>query len=123
MINIGDKVKIKSLNGSLESVKDAIDMKKNYDVIDIIEENRDLIEPYELKEIAKILGVTNITRFRNDLLKLTVDGQPVVMIQLVLNKSRILINPKVYYKGTRLDEVKNIEDDIRQILNKGKSKE
>ena len=61
MINIGDKVKIKSLNGSLESVKDAIDMKKNYDVIDIIEENRDLIEPYELKEIAKILGVTNIT--------------------------------------------------------------
>ena len=28
MINIGDKVKIKSLNGSLESVKDAIDMKK-----------------------------------------------------------------------------------------------
>ena len=123
MINIGDKVKTKSLNGSLESVKDAIDMKKNYDVIDIIEENRDLIEPYELKEIAKILGVTNITRFRNDLLKLTVDGQPVVMIQLVLNKSRILINPKVYYKGTRLDEVKNIEDDIRQILNKGKSKE
>lgn len=61
MINIGDKVKTKSLNGSLESVKDAIDMKKNYDVIDIIEENRDLIEPYELKEIAKILGVTNIT--------------------------------------------------------------
>ena len=29
MINIGDKVKTKSLNGSLESVKDAIDMKKN----------------------------------------------------------------------------------------------
>ena len=54
----------------------------------------------------------------DDLLKLTVNGQPVVMIQLVLNKSRILINPKVYYKGTRLDEVKNIEDDIRQILNK-----
>ena len=65
-----------------------------------------------------MLGVTNVTRFKNDLLKLTVNGQPVVMIQLVLNKSRILINPKVYYKGTRLDEVKNIEDDIRQILNK-----
>ena len=43
------------------------------------------------------------------------------MIQLVLNKSRILINPKVYYKGTRLDDVKNIEEDIQQILNKGKS--
>ena len=28
MINIGDKVKIKSLSGSLEYVKDAIDMKK-----------------------------------------------------------------------------------------------
>ena len=77
-----------------------------------------------LASFAPINGTRcNITRFRNDLLKLTVDGQPVVMIQLVLNKSRILINPKVYYKGTRLDEVKNIEDDIRQILNKGKSKE
>ena len=92
----------------------------NWNIVckNINEENRELIEPYELKEIAKVLGVTNVTRFKNDLLKLTVNGQPVVMIQLVLNKSRILINPKVYYKGTRLDEVKNIEDDIRQILNK-----
>lgn len=92
----------------------------NWNIVckNVHEENKDLIEPYELKEIAKVLGVTNVTRFKNDLLKLTVNGQPVVMIQLVLNKSRILINPKVYYKGTRLDEVKNIEDDIRQILNK-----
>ena len=85
------------------------------------EENKDLIEPYELKDLVKLLGVSNVTKLKNDLLKLTVNGQPVVMIQLVLNKSRILINPKVYYKGTRLDDVKNIEEDIQQILNKGKS--
>lgn len=51
MINIGDKVKIKSLNGSLESVKDAIDMKKNYDVIDIINEYTLVIEVYDTDEI------------------------------------------------------------------------
>ena len=47
MINIGDKVKIKSLNGSLESVRDLIDMKKNYDVIDVINEYTLVIEVYD----------------------------------------------------------------------------
>ena len=51
MINIGDKVKIKSLSGSLESVKDAIDMKKNYDVIDIINEYTLVIKVYDTDEI------------------------------------------------------------------------
>lgn len=54
MINIGDKVKIKSLNGSLESVKDAIDMKKNYDVIDIINEYTLVIEVYDTEEIWRL---------------------------------------------------------------------
>ena len=95
----------------------------NWNIVckNIHEENKDLIEPYELKDLVKILGVSNVTKLRNDLLKLTVGGEPVVMIQLVLNKSRILINPKIYYKGTRLNEVKCIEDDIRQILNKDKN--
>ena len=95
----------------------------NWNIVckNIHEENKDLIEPYELKDLVKILGVSNVTKLRNDLLKLTVGGEPVVMIQLVLNKSRILINPKIYYKGTRLNEVKCIEDDIRQILNKYKN--
>ena len=54
MIKIGDKVKIKSLNGSLESVKDAIDMKKNYDVIDIINEYTLVIEVYDTDEIWRL---------------------------------------------------------------------
>ena len=54
MINIGDKVKIKSLSGSLESVKDAIDMKKNYDVIDIINEYTLVIEVYDAEEIWRL---------------------------------------------------------------------
>ena len=54
MIKIGDKVKIKNLNGSLESVKDAIDMKKNYDVIDIINEYTLVIEVYDTEEIWRL---------------------------------------------------------------------
>lgn len=54
MINIGDKVKIKSLNGSLEYVKDAINMKKNYDVIDIINEYTLVIEVYDTEGIWRL---------------------------------------------------------------------
>ena len=54
MIKVGDKVKIKSLSGSLESVKDAIDMKKNYDVIDVINEYTLVIEVYDTDEIWRL---------------------------------------------------------------------
>ena len=54
MINIGDKVKIKSWSGSLEYVKDAIDMKKNYEVIDIINEYTLVIEVYDTDEIWRV---------------------------------------------------------------------
>lgn len=47
MIKVGDKVKIKSLSGSLEHVRDLIDMKKNYDVIDVINEYTLVIEVYD----------------------------------------------------------------------------
>lgn len=54
MINIGDKVKIKSLSGSLEHVRDLIDMKKNYDVIDVINEYTLVIEVYDTDEIWRL---------------------------------------------------------------------
>lgn len=96
----------------------------NWNIVckNIHEENKELIIPYQLKEIAELLGEKNITRFKNNLLNLTIGGEPVVMIQLVFNRSRILINPKVYYKGTRLKDVKSIEEDIRLILNRGESR-
>ena len=90
----------------------------NWNIVckNVHEEDRNNIEPYTLKELSEVLGVKNVTRFKNDLLKITIDGVPAVMIQLVFNTNRILINPKIYYKGTRYDDVKVIEDDIKEIV-------
>lgn len=54
MIKVGDKVKIKSLSGSLEYVRDAIDMKKNYEVVDTINEYTLVIEVYDTDEIWRV---------------------------------------------------------------------
>ena len=54
MIKVGDKVKIKTLSGSLEYVRDAIDMKKNYEVIDIINKYTLVIEVYDTDEIWRV---------------------------------------------------------------------
>lgn len=72
------------------------------------EEILECVEAYTLKEMANLLGAKNITRFKKSLLSLTVNEQPVVLIQEILNKTYITINPKIYYKGTTIDELKYV---------------
>lgn len=71
MINIGDKVKIKSLNGSLQHVKDAIDMKKNYVVVDTIKEYTLVIEVYDTDEIWRfpyhfLVGIDEVEKVEEE---------------------------------------------------------
>lgn len=47
MIKVGDKVKIIDVNNSLKYVKDAIDIEKNYDVVDVINEYTLVIEVHD----------------------------------------------------------------------------
>lgn len=92
-----------------------VNLKWNVICKDTTEELKENINCYTLKELMQELGQTNITRFKNDLLKLTVGGEPVVLIQLANNNSSILINPKIYYKGTKLEDIKYIEEDINMM--------
>lgn len=92
-----------------------VNLKWNVICKDTTEELKENIKCYTLKELMQELGQTNITRFKNDLLKLTVGGEPVVLIQLANKNSSILINPKVYYKGTKLEDIKYIEEDINMM--------
>lgn len=89
-----------------------INLRWNVICSNVEEELKERVSPYTMKDTMNLLGLTNITRFKNDLLSLTVGGEPVVMIILVRDKSTIVINPKVYYKGVNLNELKVIEDDI-----------
>lgn len=92
-----------------------VNLKWNVICKDTTEELKENINCYTLKELMQELGQTNVTRFKNDLLKLTVGGEPVVLIQLANKNSSILINPKVYYKGTKLEDIKYIEEDISMM--------
>lgn len=94
-----------------------INLKWNIVCKDITEEIRENVEPYSIKELMLLLNQTNVTRFKNDLLNLTVGGESVVLIQLANNNNCITINPKIYYKGTQLDDLKYIEDHIAMLSN------
>lgn len=69
------------------------------------EEILDEIVPYSLKELMGTLNQSNITRFKNSLLDLTVNGEEVVMINKKKNGELLTINPKVYYKGVNKKEL------------------
>ena len=93
-----------------------INLKWNMVCSNIDEEIKDLVQPIDVKTLCKLLNQSNVTKLKKDLLSLTVNGRPVVLMASVMNKSIILINPAVYYKGTRLEDVDNIEEMINNIM-------
>ena len=74
-----------------------------YNIVCFNPEERDLakVQRMTLKDICTTIGydVANASRFKRELLKMKVDGKPVVMISLVEDKNCVFINPKVFYKG------------------------
>ena len=93
-----------------------INLKWNMVCSNIDEEIKDLVQPIDVKTLCKLLNQSNVTKLKKDLLSLTVNDRPVVLMASVMNKSIILINPSVYYKGTRLEDVDNIEEMINNIV-------
>ena len=85
------------------------------------EKNKYEIKPYTIKELCNIFGYKNQTIFKNKLLNLTINNEPVLIIVLIKNKSMIMINPKVYYKGNNAENVNDIEFMIS--INNRKTKE
>lgn len=94
-----------------------VNYKHNIVCKNISEEIKSEIIPYSMKELCPILGIKNQTVLKNKLLKLTVNGQPVVAIILVKDKSMITINPRVYYKGNDVNDVKDLESTISAVMN------
>lgn len=87
-----------------------INYKWNIVCKDNTETTKEFIEPYTLKELAELLGQTNITRFKRKLDKLKLNGKSVVCINRINGKEFITINPKVYYKGGRtIEDMKELE--------------
>lgn len=90
-----------------------------YNVIceDITEQVLEHIHPYTLKEMSIKLNQTNITRFKKNLMDMTVNGESVICINEIKNKKLITINPKVYYKGTKLEDLKYLQGLFSMSMN------
>ena len=74
------------------------------------EPNKDKIEPLTIKDLCGIIGydVKNQTKLKNSLLKLKVKNKCVIAITLVGNKHAISVNPYIYYKGNKINNLKHL---------------
>ena len=68
----------------------------------------ELIDPMTIKDIQKVLGDNadkNIARFKNTLLNTFVHNEKVIMIVKDFEKEFLVINPKMYYKGNKTEDL------------------
>lgn len=72
------------------------------------EEDPKLIEPLTLTEITKLLGYSTPQRLKNALFDLRVNGEKVIMVAKFDKGNMIIVNPKVYYRGTKFYDLKGI---------------
>ena len=72
------------------------------------EEDPKLIEPLTLTELSKILGYSRPQRLKDALFDLKINGEKVIMIAKFDNSNMVIVNPRVYYKGTKFYDLKGI---------------
>lgn len=65
------------------------------------------VEPFTLHELQKMSDNKgkNITRFKNILLNIMVGGQKAMMLIEDYEKKFFIVNPKIYYKGSNIDNL------------------
>jgi hypothetical protein len=75
----------------------------NYNIICFNPEegDKDEITPMDLKDLCKITGYDekNRRKLKNELLKITVGGTPVIAVTEIYKGHAISVNPRIYYKG------------------------
>lgn len=71
------------------------------------EENEENIVAYDIKSLCSLLGSdpSNASRLKKDLFSLKVNDEDVIGMFTRRSKTSIYVNPRVYYKGTRTEDV------------------
>ena len=74
------------------------------------EENIENVEPYKMPELCELLGYekSNASKLKRDLFKLTINDELVIGIFEKVNGKAIYVNPLLYYKGTRLEDINSL---------------
>lgn len=67
------------------------------------------IIPINLNKLSELMGYVSdrnsVSKLKRGLFDITVDGEPVIMINQTANGGFVTVNPKVYYKGTKIEDV------------------
>jgi len=73
------------------------------------------IEPYAMSDLCSELGYdkTHASRLKKDLLKLKVNNELVIGIFEKDNGKAIYVNPSIYYKGIKMEDIKNLQSMFR----------
>lgn len=73
------------------------------------------IQAITLKELCKIVGYdeTKSTRLKNELLKLTVNNEPVIGVFSKVGGIHVYVNPRIYYKGNNIEDLKSLVNMFR----------
>ena len=71
------------------------------------EDNIELIEPYKMSELCELLGYdkTNSSRLKRQLFALRINKEEVIGIFEKSFGKAILVNPRLYYKGNKLEDI------------------
>lgn len=75
------------------------------------EEDPTKLELLTWTDLARMCGEheKNVTRFRNNLMKLKINGQDVIGAFVRSSGMSIVVNPRIYYSGNNLEDVRGIE--------------
>ena len=73
------------------------------------EEDITKVEPFTLYELAQLFNI-NQTRLKNDLFKLRVNEEEVIGLFSKPTGMHIYVNPRVYYKGNNVEDVKALSN-------------
>lgn len=76
------------------------------------EDNIELVEPYKMSELCELLGYdkTNSSKLKRQLFALRINKEEVIGIFEKSCGKAIFVNPRLYYKGTRLEDVAYLAD-------------
>lgn len=72
--------------------------------------NKSAIKPMTVAELCEVIGYdkTQSSRLKKDLMSFKVNGYNVITTSMVNNKYTISVNPRVYYKGNKMDELNSL---------------
>lgn len=71
------------------------------------------VDPLNLTEVMQLVEYKNLSRFKKDLLNLTVNDELVAKITETKHGKFIYINPRIFYKGNNVDDLKAAVNEFR----------